>query len=63
MVSKPINLNQARKARKKVQKRAQADDNAVTFGLTKAQKAQAKAAADKARRALDQHRRDEDPRE
>ena len=37
-MSTPINLNKARKARARAQKKARADANAVTFGLTKAQK-------------------------
>jgi hypothetical protein len=37
-MSKIVNLNKARKARERVKKRAQADENAVKFGLTKSQK-------------------------
>ncbi len=54
----PINLNKARKARAKVQKRAQADENAVKFGRTKTQK-NAEKRAEKAKiQHLDAHKRD-----
>jgi hypothetical protein len=58
---KPINLNKARKARTKVKKRAEADENAVFFGLSKAQRdaARAEAARSAARHAG--HRRDDAP--
>jgi hypothetical protein len=36
---KPVNLNKARKARAKVQSRAKADENAIKFGRSKAEKA------------------------
>ncbi|KNG95438.1 DUF4169 family protein [Pseudaestuariivita atlantica] len=58
MSGTPINLNRARKARDKVKKRAQADENAVKFGRTKAEKSKDTAERDKATRKLDQHRRD-----
>ncbi len=35
---KPINLNQARKAKTRAEKKAKADQNAVRFGRTKAEK-------------------------
>ena len=57
-MSQPINLNKARKAKLRADKRAQADENAVKFGRTKAQvKAEAH---EKARSVqhLDQHRLD-----
>ncbi|MGR3502870.1 DUF4169 family protein [Pseudaestuariivita sp.] len=57
-MSTPINLNKARKAKARTQKRAKADENAVKFGRTKAQKDADKRTADKAIRHLDQHRRD-----
>ena len=37
-MSKIVNLNRARKAKAKSDKRRQADENAVRFGMTKAQK-------------------------
>jgi hypothetical protein len=55
-MSKVTNLNQARKARARAEKRAQGDENAARFGRTKAQKAREAA---KARRTLDQHRKDD----
>jgi hypothetical protein len=54
-----VNLNKARKARARAGKRAQADENAVKFGRSKAAKSLDKARADKARAALDAHKRDE----
>ncbi|MEJ6401926.1 DUF4169 family protein [Yoonia sp. 2307UL14-13] len=56
---KPINLNQARKARAKLQAKAQADENAVRFGRTKAEKQQDAAAIKRAVTRLDQHKRDD----
>ncbi len=48
---KPINLNQARKTRSRAEAKAQADENAVRFGRTKAEKvleaARAKQASDR----------------
>lgn len=48
---KPINLNQARKARTRAEQKANADENVVRFGRTKAQKvleaAQVKSASDR----------------
>ena len=57
-MAQPINLNKARKARDRVKKRAQADENAVKFGRTKAERQAEKARAAKARAALDSHKRD-----
>jgi len=37
-VTTPINLNQARKARARQDKKAQADANAAKFGMTKAER-------------------------
>ena len=48
---KPINLNQARKAKSRAEAKARADENAIRFGRTKAEKvldaAQAKHASDR----------------
>ena len=52
-MSNVTNLNQLRKTKARADKRAQADENAVKFGRTKAQKALEKAQAEKARRDLD----------
>jgi hypothetical protein len=57
-VSKPVNLNKVRKDRARAEKRARADENAVRFGQTKAQKQAGKSARDKADRHLDGHKRD-----
>lgn len=56
-MSKPINLNKARKARASVARKTQADENAVAFGRTKAEKDATKAAAEKSIRRLDAHKR------
>jgi Domain of unknown function (DUF4169) len=53
-----VNLRQARKARERDRKRAEADENAARFGRSKALKALEKARADKARTDLDGHKRD-----
>ena len=58
-MAEPVNLNRYRKARARVEKKARADENAVKFGRSKAEKELDKARADKARRAVDQHKRDE----
>ena len=58
-MSKVVSLNKARKAKLRADKRAQADENAVKFGRTKAQKRAETAATDKARRDLDGHKREE----
>ena len=56
-MSQPVNLNKARKARVKVKNRAQADENAVKFGITREQRALNKARAEKSTSALDAHKR------
>lgn len=48
-----INLNQARKARERQEKRRQADTNRVRFGRTRAEKLREEAEAEKLRRDLD----------
>lgn len=57
-MAKVTNLNQFRKTRDRDRKRDQADENAVKFGRTKAQKALDRARAEKAARNLEAHRRD-----
>ncbi|WP_299671570.1 DUF4169 family protein [uncultured Roseobacter sp.] len=57
-MSAPINLNKHRKARAKAAKKAQADENTVRFGRTKAEKEANKAQAAKATRDLDGHKRE-----
>jgi hypothetical protein len=54
----PVNLNKARKAKARATKSARADENAVKFGRTKAQKDSARKEADRAVRALDNHKRE-----
>ncbi len=54
----PVNLNRYRKDKARAERRAQADENAVRFGRSKAQKSLAKAQADKAARDLDGKRKD-----
>ncbi|MEL6172393.1 MAG: DUF4169 family protein [Pseudomonadota bacterium] len=58
-MSQPVNLNQFRKAKARAEKRANADENAVKFGRTKAQRLVEKAEAEKARKTIDEHRREE----
>lgn len=53
-----VNLNRARKARARSDREAQAAENRVRFGRGKAEKSASAAQADKARRTLDQHRRE-----
>ncbi|MBD3803507.1 MAG: DUF4169 family protein [Rhodobacteraceae bacterium] len=57
-MSKITNLNQFRKQRDRVKKRAQGDENAAKFGRTKAQKSLEAAREEKARRDLDGHHRE-----
>ena len=56
-MTEPINLNKARKARAEADKKAEAAQNRVRFGRTKAQRELEKAEAEKARRELDAKRR------
>ncbi|SFS11714.1 DUF4169 family protein [Yoonia litorea] len=55
---KPVNLNKVRKAKARAAAKSQADENAVRFGRTKAQKDLDKARAAQAVARLDQHKRD-----
>lgn len=57
-MSEPINFNKAKKARAKADAKSQAAQNRVRFGRTKAEKTVSKLEAEKARRTLDQARRD-----
>jgi hypothetical protein len=56
----PVNLNRFRKEKAREEAKARADANAAKFGRTKAERVLAATRADKARRLLDQHRRDEE---
>ncbi|MEQ8895525.1 MAG: DUF4169 family protein [Roseovarius sp.] len=58
MSGKPVNLNRVRKDKARAEKRARADENAVKFGRTKAEKTRDTSAADKAGRHIDDHKRD-----
>jgi hypothetical protein len=58
MEGAPINLNRIRKAKARADAAAQADANRVKFGRTKADKAAAAKAAEKAARDLDGLKRD-----
>ncbi len=51
-----VSLNKARKARAKAADKAQAAENRVAFGRTKAEKVQAKSEATRAARSLDDKR-------
>ena len=57
-MSAPVNLNRYRKSKARATKRAKADENAIKFGRTKAQKAVDQAEADRATRNLDGKRRE-----
>ena len=52
-MAEPINLNRARKARARADAKTQAVENRVRFGRTGAEKAAARADAERAARALD----------
>ncbi|HBZ43347.1 MAG TPA: DUF4169 domain-containing protein [Maritimibacter sp.] len=58
-MSKITNLNQARKARARAEKRTKADANAAKFGRTKAEKRLEDTRAARAARDLDGHKRDD----
>jgi hypothetical protein len=53
-----INLGKARKERDRSSRKARADENAVKFGQTKAQKERLKAQAEKIARNLEGHKRE-----
>ena len=57
---KPINLNKARKARARAEAKARADENAVKFGRTKAERTAEAARAAKAALRHDGHKRGDD---
>ncbi|MDF1718183.1 MAG: DUF4169 family protein [Antarcticimicrobium sp.] len=61
-MGKPVNLNRFRKEKARAGNKARADENAVTFGRSKAEKDLDRARAEKARRDLDGHEH-EDGRE
>jgi peroxiredoxin family protein len=53
------NLNQFRKAKARADRRALADENAVKYGRSKAQKALEQAQTAKAKALLDAHKKDD----
>jgi hypothetical protein len=55
----PINLNKARKARAKADAKTQAAQNRALFGVKKADKTVSKLEAERARRDLDQRKRED----
>ena len=57
-MSSPVNLNKFRKERNRASRKARADENAVSFGQTKAQKDVLKARAELIRRNLEAHKRE-----
>lgn len=58
-MAEPINLNKARKARAQADAKRQAADNRVRFGRTKAEKQVSKLESDRARRELEEKKREE----
>lgn len=58
-MTEPINLNKARKARARAADKAQAAENRVRFGRSKAEKTVSKLEAERARRLHDEKKRDE----
>lgn len=55
-----VNLNRARKARDKAQAKRSAEVNRTTFGRSRAERQAADREREKAKAALDGHRRDDD---
>ncbi|MEQ8900439.1 MAG: DUF4169 family protein [Roseovarius sp.] len=60
MSDRPVNLNRVRKQKVRAENKARADENSARFGRTKAQKTVEETQAEKARRILDLHRREDD---
>jgi hypothetical protein len=58
-MTQPINLNQARKAKARADAQSKAVENRVKFGRGKSEKLVSKLEAERARRALDQARRED----
>ena len=58
-MAEPINFNKAKKARAATAAKAQAARNRVTFGRPKTEKLAARLEAERARRALDQAKRED----
>jgi len=62
-MDKPVNLNRFRKQKARAEKKARADQNAVTFGRTKAEKDLDNARNVQSIHKLDQHKRSDETRE
>lgn len=58
-MTEPINLNKVRKARVRADDKAQAAENRVRFGRSKAEKTVSKLEAERARRAHAEKKREE----
>jgi len=58
-MTEPINLNKARKARARAAEKAQAAENRVRFGRSKAEKTVSKLEAERVRRLHDEKKRDD----
>lgn len=58
-MGKPVNLNRYRKEKARAEKKARADENAVKFGLSQAEKDAEKQRDGKTRRDLDNHELEE----
>lgn len=56
-MSEPVSLNRFRKTKARADKKARADENAVSFGRTKAQKMLEKTRSEKSQRDLDGKKR------
>jgi hypothetical protein len=57
-MTKVVNLNQARKGKVRTERDAQAAENRVKFGRTKAEKQKARMELEQSTRALDQAKRE-----
>jgi hypothetical protein len=57
-MSAPLNLNKIKKEHNRASRKARADENAVGFGQSKAQKEVLKARAEKIARNLEAHKRE-----
>ena len=58
-MTEPINLNKARKARAQADAKRQAAENRVRFGRSKAEKQVSKLETERARRGLEEKKREE----
>ncbi len=58
-MGKPVNLNRFKKEKARADKKARADQNAVKFGRTKAEKLSDTAEIKKLHQHLDEHKRDD----